>query len=224
MHADLAIGANPVVVISDDPRLAFKATLTTSLAASAAEASAFEDSAYERLAGRRLVALPVADFGAYNSFFATVPAEKQVRWKTALRMYGDQHVVAPAGAAVDAFWVVEPDTGVGKAVLLDGTGGAYTILECDLSGPDIFSLVLSVLGLICTVGGAAINPWFCLGVTVASVIVTVVIIYQEAGASGTPYGTFAGAFGAVGTKTARLGGRLGVAGVVLVLTAISLEC
>jgi hypothetical protein len=57
------------------------------------------------------------------------------------------------------------------------------------------------------------------------VILTVVVIFQSAGSPGTPYGTFATAFGAGNPwKNVKVGGRLGVAGVILTLAAISLEC
>lgn len=223
-HADFAIGANPVIAVDGDARAGFRAALKTSLAASVAEAATFDDSAYERLSGRSLVPLVVGDLGGYDSFLKGVTADKRDAWAAVLRKYEDFHRLVPAGGTSDALWIVSPDTGVTKAILLDGTGGAFGIQQCELSGEDIFSLILSALGLICTVGGAAINPWFCLGVTVLSVIMTVVVIFEEAGSSGTPYGAFATAFGAGGKKVASLGGRLGVAGVVITLTAISLQC
>ncbi len=223
-HADLAVGVNPVIAVTADASAGFRSAVATSVAASAAEAATFDDSAYQRLSGRRLQSLAVGDLGAFNSFINTVPTGNQARWTAVLRKYEDFHRLVPAGATSEALWIVAPDTGVAKAILLDGTGGAFSVHECELSGEDIFSLILSAIGLICTIGGPAINPWFCLGVTVLSVVMTVVVIFEEAGSAGTPYGAFATAFGAVGKKTASIGGRLGVAGVVITLTAISLQC
>jgi hypothetical protein len=222
-HADFAVGANPVIAVTADARTGFRAVLATSVAASAAEAATFEDSAYQRLSGQRLVSLPTGDVGAFNAFINTVTPDRQARWTAVLRRYELFYRLVPAGGAGEALWIVAPDTGVAKAILLDGTGGA--IQQCELSGLDIFGLILSALGLICTIGGGAVNPWFCLGVTVASVILTVVVIFQSAGSPGTPYGTFATAFGAGNPwKNVKVGGRLGVAGVILTLAAISLEC
>ncbi|HLQ61527.1 MAG TPA: hypothetical protein VK131_06675 [Candidatus Acidoferrales bacterium] len=227
-HADLAFGLNPVIPVTQDPSAAYRAVVADSVAASAAEAMTFEDSAYRRLAGRRLLAIPVSDFGAYNAFMNGLPADRQDIWKRSLRMYGDKHVLVPAAGDADAFWVVEPYTGVTKAVLLDGTGGGFTTMECDLGLIDYANLILGLFGLACGIAAptGAAGAFACLGVTVASIILTVVALFIEDPSNGKPYGGFTAVWGASNplVKRPTVGARFGVAGVVLLLTLLALEC
>jgi hypothetical protein len=220
-HADLAVGANPMIVVTNDPRAGFKAALINSTAASAAEAFAFDDSAYGRMSGRRLLALPVADLGARNAFYKTVPPEKVSAWTAMSAIYWNYHMVVPAGGDGDAFWLVDPDTGMSKAVLLDGTGGGRMSTGCHFSPFAEMAITLSMLSIMCSLNPEFL-PFACLGVTTAATAMTVASLFVPGEAdAGTPFGAALGVINPLGAGFGALNAAIGVA---LILVTIQASC
>ena len=220
-HADLAIGANPMIPVTNDPRAGFKAAVINSAAASAAEALAFDDSAYRRLSGRRLLALPAADLAARGVFFKTVSPDKADQWTAMSAIYWNYHIVVPAGGEGDAFWLVDPDTGMSKAVLLDGTGGARIITGCNFSPFANMAITLSMLSIMCSLNPEFL-PFACLGVTVAATGMTVASLFVPGEAdAGTPFGAALGVINPLGAGFGALNAAIGVA---LILVTIQASC
>jgi hypothetical protein len=219
-HVDLAFGVNSVLAVTPDPRAAFRSVVATSVAASAAEAQVMDDSAYRRLSGRQLIAIPLGDFGGYHAYIDSLPAEKRLTWQTVLATYGDVHFVAPVGGVGDAFWVIDPPTGITKAVLLDGTGGGLIRAGCHFSATDELAMTLSMLSILC---GASpdVFPVVCLGITTASVAMTVAGLFDPNSDPGTPFGAAAGVFNPLGKQFAGLNAAIGVA---LILVTIQSSC
>ncbi len=237
-HLDLAPGLNPVLAVGSDPATAFKAATTAGVRAAMSEAVTLDDSAYNRLRGQSLVALVAGDYRGLDGFVASVPAEKQTSWRTVLAIYDGSHFVVPAAGAADALWVVDPASGAASAVMLDGSGGAIATAECE--GPstiDFINAILALLGLLCTFA-IVTAVWFCVGLTVASVGLMVIALFADDFTPGTPFGVMSTIWGSsldfsIGpgvtslgkiTPIKSIGGRFGVAAVVLLLLAISLEC
>ncbi len=193
-HADFAIGANLVIPIATDRHAGFKAALTTSLGASAAEAAMFDDSAYRRLSGHALHTLATFDYPAYNEFFSTVPSNKVGLWKAMTRIYGDHHMLVSAAGAVDAFWVVDPTTGAAKAVMLDGTGGGFIRTACKFDGEFAMSITLAYLSIMCAGAGVPYS-YYCVGINVSATGMCVVQIFEgKATLPATPLGLWIGFF------------------------------
>jgi hypothetical protein len=142
------------------------------VAACAAEAATYPDSAYARLSGRALTAIAPGDSGALNAWIASLPVDRQAAWQTVGRVYDAYHLVLPSAADADALWVVDPATGVAKAVLLDSTGGAIT--ACILSNEDFLAIALGMLSIFCM----AVPNFFCLGINVAATGMTVVALFS----------------------------------------------
>ena len=221
-HIDLPPDLNHVVALGPDPATAFQAAVKASALASIAEAATFEQSAFSRVNGKKLSPIVTGDADATANFLATVPPAGKAGWTTVLAAYQGKLVLVPARGEGDAFWVVDPETGATTAVLRDGTGGAY---DCPSIGTlDAINLAVGVLGIGCTLG--APFPFTCLGLTVASIALTVASIIENGTGDTTAFGVFSGVFGASvpGVPKIGLGGRVGVVGVVLALTLISLEC
>jgi hypothetical protein len=172
-HADLAIGLNPVAAITTDRHAAFKAAVATSVAACAAEAATYPDSAYARLSGRALTAIAPGDSGALNAWIARLPVDKQAAWQTVGRVYDAYHLVLPSAGDADALWVVDPATGVAKAVLLDSTGGAIT--ACILSNEDLLAIALGMLSIFCMM----VPNFACLGINAGAVGMTVAAMFSH---------------------------------------------
>jgi len=174
-HADLAVGMNPIAAITTDGHAAFKGAVATSVAACAAEAATYPDSAYARLAGRALTAIASGDGGALNAWIAKVPVNRQAAWQAVTRVYDSYHLVVPSAADADALWVVDPATGVAKAVLLDSTGGAAIRTACILSDADFLAIGLGMLSLFCM----AVPNFSCVGVNVAAAGMTAVAMFSH---------------------------------------------
>ena len=220
-HADLAVGTNPMIAVTADAHLGFLAAVANSVAASRAEAAAFDDSAYQRLSGKRLIALPIADFGARNVFYKTVPAGKVEQWIAMSAIYWNYHLVVPAGGEGDAFWLIDPDTGTSKAVLLDGTGGARAVMACHFSPFAQMAITLSMLSIMCGYSQDFL-PFACLGITTAATAMTVASLFVPGEAdAGTPFGVAAGVFNPLGSGFGGLNAAIGVA---LILVTIQASC
>ena len=220
-HADLAIGTNPMLAVTSDPRAGFKAALVNSVAACAAEAASMDDSAYVRLAGRKLGALPIADLGARDAFYKTVPPDRVDAWIAMSAIYWDRHLVVPQAGAGEAFWVVDPDSGVSKAVLLDGTGGARIATKCHFSPYAEVAITLSMLSIMCGYA-PEVFPFVCLGITTAATAMTVASLFVPGEAdAGTPFGAGAGVFNPLGGGFAGLNAAIGVA---LLIVTIQASC
>jgi len=186
-HADLAIGVNPVIPITTDRQAAFKAALTTSVAASADEAATFPDSGYARLAGKHLTPLLSTDPAARTSFLKTLPDAKVAAWHAVLNVYEDYHLFAPDAGSVDALWVVDPITGVAKAVLLDGTGGGLIRSSCHYDPIDQLAITLAIASICCSWLAVAF-PFFCIGVNVAASGMAAAALFTGSHADkGTPW-------------------------------------
>jgi hypothetical protein len=228
-HLDLPPDLNQVVALGPDPAAAFQAAVRASALASVAEAATFDDSAFSRIDGKKLSPILAGDTDAVAAFVATVPAAAKADWGTVLAAYQDKLVLVPALGAGDAFWVVDPHSGATTAMLRDGTGGAYDGCP-SLNGADWANLVVGVLGLGCTLGGAAAFPFICLALTVASVVLTVASLIISGIGQTTSFGVLGTAFGATmqnpfsPAKLPGLGTRIGVAGVIIGLTLVTLEC
>jgi hypothetical protein len=173
-HADLAVGLNPVAPITTDRHAAFKATTATSVAACAAEATTYPDSAYALLSGRALTAIASGDSGTLNAWIAKRPVGKQTAWQTVARVYDSYHLVLPSAGDADAMWVVDPATGLAKAVLLDSSGGAIRT-ACILSNEDLLAIALGMLSIFCM----AVPNFACLGINVAAAGMTAAAMFSH---------------------------------------------
>lgn len=226
-HIDLPPDLNEVVALGPDPKVAFQAAVRASATASIAEAATLDDSAFSRLIGKKLTPIVNGDGTVSAAFLASVPVAQKSAWGTVLDAYQDKNVLVPVGGAANALWVIDPGTGATTAVLLDGTGGALAVCP-SLNGWDWANLVAGVIGVGCTLG-AIVAPFLCAGVTAASIAFTAFSVLQSGWTPGASFGTAGGVFGAslppkYAPPTPRLGGRIGVAGLVITLTLISLEC
>ena len=220
-HVDLAVGGNPLVPIGSDAAAAFKAAVATSVHATAAEAATFPDSAYHRLSGQKLQPVVVNDFTARDAFLATVPAARQAAWRYALTTYTDYHLVVPEKGAAEAFWVVDPNSGAGKAVLLDSTGGAMTLVACKSDAFDELALCVAELSIFCSLSPAGYS-FYCVGINVLAVGLSVIILFDpERRDFGTPYGIV---LPFIGLGEAGLGGIEASIGVMLMLLTIQKSC
>ena len=175
-HADFAVGGNPVTAIGSDPQAAFRAALSASVAQSVAEAGIFDDSALTRLSGRSLQAIVNGDYPATNAFLNSVPAARRDAWDAILRLYGDYHVIVPAAGSAEALWVVDPASGVTKAVLLDSTGGAILRCEGD-TGELTMATTLALLAIACSLVDK-IYPFWCIGINVSASGMCVVQLFD----------------------------------------------
>lgn len=217
-HADLAIGANPWIAVTPDAHAGFKAAVANSVAACAGEAAAFDDSAFRRLSGRSLITLPKDDNAARAAFHRTVPAAKLDAWARMSTVYSEKHLLVPAGGAVDALWVVDPDTGASKPVLLDGTGGAVVRSGCHFSPFAEMAITLSMLAAACDLSGES----GCLGIDTAATAMTVAALFIPGEAdAGTPFGAMLGTFSFFGGGFGALGGAIGIA---LIIVTIQASC
>jgi hypothetical protein len=219
-HADFAVGANPVIPVATDRHAGFKSVLATSVGASVAEAATFADSAYRRLAGKELTALPVGDFAANNTFLNTVPANKLDAWTVMTRIYNDHHLIVPAAGGGDAFWIVDPDSGAAKAVLLDGTGGAMIHQTCHFDSFDELALEIAMLSVMCGYAGAAF-PFACLGINSAATAMTVTALFTDHADPGSPFGAAYGFAFPLGSGVPGLDATVGI---MLILVTLQKAC
>jgi len=222
VHADLAVGLNAVVPITADRHAAFRSAVATSVGASAAEAAAFADSAYARLSGRHLTTLVVSDGAAINAFLKTVPAEKVTAWTAMTRIYQDFHILAPDAGGADAFWLVDPDTGIAKAVFLDGTGGGSIQLACKLTATDQLAIAFATLAIFCSLGGGEAFPFECIEINTAAVVMTVAGLFSNTSDykdPGAPFALMLGVFNPVGPG---LGAGLGI--ILIMITYQAAGC
>jgi len=174
-HVDLAIGVNPVVPITTDQSAAFTAVLKTSVAACAAEAATFPVSAYGNLSGVALKPIAANDFGARDGWLAGLAPDQLAVWRPALIAYEDFHRLVPSDPKGAAMWVIDPLSGVAKAVLLDGTGGATIRTSCLLSNADFLAIALGMLSLLCM----AVPNFSCVGVNVGAAGMTAAAMFSH---------------------------------------------
>jgi hypothetical protein len=187
VHCDLAVGLNQLIPLASDKHSAFKAAVITSVAQCAAEAATLSDSAYSRLEGVALTAAVVGDYTTRNKWLQTVPATRLATWTEILRVYDAYHLVLPAAGAADAMWVVDPNTGVAKAVMLDSTGGGL-LTACKMDGFDQEALTIAFLAVFCSSGGEFFFPFFCVGINVAASAYCVIALFNHHADKGTPFG------------------------------------
>ena len=191
-HADLAVGLNEIVPLASDRRAAFKSALTTSVAMSAAEAATYADSAYKRVSGRGFVGIQAGDLQAFNAWLKTVPTSRKGAWSPIARVYDGVHLALPVAGGADALWVVDPHTGVGKAVLLDSTGGGIGREgegggKCHIGGEDGEALALGAMSIECAAAGGE-WPIFCNSVNTMASGMCVIQLFEGKGDLGTPVG------------------------------------
>ena len=222
-HADFAIGMNEVIPLVGDRRAAFKSALATSLAASLAEGDAFLDSALGRLSGKALRGLVPADVAGLSDFLKSVPAERLDAWRAVTTLYADYNLVVPAGGAADALWVVDPNTAVAKAVLLDGTGGGIATLpaHCNPSGEDALALLIAVLSLICIYAPEPYS-YYCVGINAVASLMCVIQIFDGSSDPGTPISLWMGL--ADPMKNFSKGAKASVAIMLILLTLANSNC
>jgi hypothetical protein len=201
-----------------------EAVVRASLRLSANESNVFSVTAYAQLAKRALdVAkryenLPSSVLAAYGS--------KPSDAKNIANVTGDYSDLArlvPSDGGAVAFWVVDPESGSVAAIDASGRGGGDTSSDYTLF--DALNLAIFVVGLGCTVGIVP-YPWFCVGLTVASIAMTVAAILSGPVNAGTPFGLFSSLSGAT-MSFAKVppfgGGSVGVALVVIILFLIAAE-
>ncbi|HVC77489.1 MAG TPA: hypothetical protein VND96_13335 [Candidatus Micrarchaeaceae archaeon] len=187
VHCDLAVGLNELVPLASDQHAAFKSAVTTSVAWSAAEAATVADSAYGRLSNVKLTGLARDDPGGLNNWLKTVPPEKLAAWTAITHVYTDYHLVVPVAGGADALWVVDPATGVSKAVMLDSTGGGILAGNCHLDGFDYEALAIAELAMACSIVSSDF-PIFCAGINTAASGMCVIAIFNGHADLGTPFG------------------------------------
>ncbi len=186
-HADLAIGLNEVVPLGADRHAAFKSAVATSVAACAAEAATYPDTAYARLSGHPLTAIATGDYAAFSAWLKTVPVGRLAGWNSIYRVYENYHLLVPAAGAVEALWVVDPTTGMAKAVLLDSTGGGFLAKNCHLSGFSAFALIIAEFCLICS-AVAELYPFWCIEINSLGSLLCVIALFNGEADIGTPLG------------------------------------
>ena len=219
LHGDLAVAANPVITVTTDANAAFRAAVRQSVAANVTEAAAFGDTAYSRLSGRKLTALANGDYAGWNAFLKTVPAEKLTAWNAMSRVYADYHVIAAAAGAGDALWVIDPASGVAKAVLLDGTGGGLAHSACTFNGFDYLAITLATLSIICGAGGAEVFPLYCVGINAAAAVMAAASLFNHHSDTGTLFGLGMSIFNPLGA-----GGSTAVGIMLLMITYQQAGC
>lgn len=173
-HVDLPPDLNKAIALSADPAAAFRSAMSVSVCGSAAEATAFADSAYARLRGQQLTA--IVD-GQADAFLNTVPAQQQAAWQRVISAYQGRTMLVPPQGKAEALWVIDPDTGSAKAILLDATGGALTLANgcANPTTMDNLSVIVGAISAICTGLG-----YTCLGITVANIALTAAAIFDNA--------------------------------------------
>jgi hypothetical protein len=186
-HADLAIGLNEVVPLGADRHAAFKSAVATSVAACVAEAATYPDTAYARLSGHPLTAIATGDYAAFSAWLKTVPVGRLAGWNSIYRVYENYHLLVPAAGAVEALWVVDPTTGMAKAVLLDSTGGGFLAKNCHLSGFSAFALIIAEFCLICS-AVAELYPFWCIEINSLGSLLCVIALFNGEADIGTPLG------------------------------------
>ena len=170
-----------------------EAVLRSSVALSLDEARVFDDSAYQALAERPLevvmpgAALPMDVQNAY----AKSPADA-AQLAHLVSDYSDWIRLVPTDGGPVAFWVVDPASGSVAAIDATGRGGGRSTLSTIMAA---LSFDVFCLGLPCSTGHV-MYPYWCAGVTVADIGLTVAALFTGPITAGTVYGwfgTFAGA-------------------------------
>ena len=172
IRMDMPPRLNTIEPIGSDPVAAFDAALALSGTAAAAEAAGFGASAFSSLAGRPLTFLSASTRGPWDTFINALPVAEQPSWEGVLNTTyysSTQHVLVPTGATTAAFWVIDAATGAATAVLLDGSGGAFTTDGGTECAPhvastaeewiDALNLVLALLTSACI----GLGGFWCLG-------------------------------------------------------------
>ena len=156
-----------------------------------------------------------------NAWLATVPPDRLATWTAIVRVYDAYHLLVPAAADVDALWVVDPNTGVAKAVLLDSTGGGFLAPECHIDAFDAEALVIAQLCIFCSAEAEGF-PIFCAGISTAGSGMCVIALFNGHADLGTPLGAIQPW---LGLGEAGLGGLDAALGMVLLaLTLASAGC
>jgi len=142
------------------------------------------------VSGQGLVGIEAGDLQAFDAWLKTVPQSRQPAWSPIARVYDGVHLALPVAGGADALWVVDPHTGVGKAVLLDSTGGGIGTEgggKCHISGEDGEALALAAMSLECAAAGEE-WPLFCTSVNTMASGMCVIQLFEGKGDLGTPIG------------------------------------
>src|SRR5258708_10664382 len=183
------MGVKGVVTRAADRHAAFKAAVATSVAACAAEAATYPDTAYARLSGHPLIAIASGDYAGFSAWLKTVPSARLAAWNSIYGVYENYHLLVPAAGAVEALWVVDPTTGVAKAVLLDSTGGGVLAKSCHLSGFAALALYIAELCLICS-AVAKLSPFCGIEINTLVSLICLIALFTGEAAIWTPLGPF----------------------------------
>jgi hypothetical protein len=138
------------------------------------------------------------------------------------RIYQDFHILAPDAGGADAFWLVDPDTGIAKAVFLDGTGGGSIQLACKLTATDQLAIAFATLAIFCSLGGGEAFPFECIEINTAAVVMTVAGLFSNTSDykdPGAPFALMLGVFNPVGPG---LGAGLGI--ILIMITYQAAGC
>lgn len=170
-----------------------EAVLRSSVALSLDEARVFDDSAYQELAQRPLaVAEPGAGLPmAVQDAYAKNPADA-AQLAHLVSDYADWIRLVPTDGGPVAFWVVDPASGSVAAIDATGRGGGRSDLSTIMNA---LAFSIFCLGLPCSLEQVK-YPYWCAGVTVADIGLTVAALFTGPVTAGTVYGwlgTFLGA-------------------------------
>lgn len=124
--------------VTDDPREAYRLTLTRTARLAVAEAALFETSAAARLVGRPLTAVAARK--------PTPSGEPLAEWSRLLEAYRDDHRFVPSDTGPFAMWAASSESGRLLGILPDGSGGGQTAYEKTVDAAERLLALLSLLG------------------------------------------------------------------------------
>ena len=217
IRLDLPPLLNTVEPVTTDPVAAFATALTLSSNAASAEATSFDASAFSSLTGRSLTFLPASTRGPWDTFIDALPAAQQPSWQAVLNTTyytATQHALVPSGGTTAAFWVIDAATGAATAVLLDGSGGAFTAdggTDCgprDATPGEVILDTLNVLLALALAGCIASGALWCMGQTAKAIFAGASIVLAIVGAAANG-GSITGVV-ALGSLFISAGGGAGV--------------
>lgn len=195
-----------------------EAVMRASLRLSANEALVFDETAFGQLARRAVVLAPGG--GVPPDVLAKYTDAKQAEtFRNLSDLYWDFVRLVPNDGGAIAFWAIDTTTGSVTAVDAAGRGGGES--SGGTSVMDAINFVIFVLGLGCSLGVVP-YPLVCLGLTVASVALTVAALFTQPVGPQTPFGVFSTVFGATVSAKKVPPFPKGGAGLVLLLIILYL--
>jgi hypothetical protein len=199
-----------------------EAVVRRSLRLSANEALVFDKTAFSDLANRSLVVassggLPADVLAKYTN------AADAATFTNLSSEYWDVVLLVPTDGGTIAFWAVDPSSGSVTAIDAAGRGGGESSDGSIVS--QAIDLILFTLGLGCTLG---LVPWplVCLGLTVASLVMSVAALFTQTNKPQTAFGLLGSAFGgATSLKRPPVlpKGSIGLAVILIILFLIAEE-